>query len=1322
VNENRSRCEPIVSPDLAQTICFAEANAIPASPRERWMSAGMIALLFVTSLAAACDRQRSFPVAPAFVPAFAGVVGTADVLAAALLLNLYWNEGNRLNLATGSAYVVNALLIVPWAIMFPGVVGAGGFIGGEQSSPWLLLTWHVTFPVAVTIGAVCANAVAGPRRRLGEAALALAAGAAVAALTVGAVSVGHDRLPAIVRGPSFLPLWGDLTVAAALVNLAAGGFVLRTSRPLGAVNFWIVVVLVASALDMGLNALAPARFSTPWYVGKLQTMVSASFVLLALLATWASWRARSMVLAGELSLFNLVFEAAPSALLLIDARGRITLANAQSEKLFGYPRSELLGTSIGLLVPERFRSGPAARGRHKDAGDIPIEVALNSIQIGGRTLTLAAIADGRERTAAEQERQRSESRMREQNRMLAIAERMTHIGHWRLDLLSNELYWSDETHKIFDVPAAEQPTLAEALAKYHPDDREFVSSGVKRAIATGSAFTHESRIVRPDGTIRHVVSSGQPERTSDGTLVALFGVLHDVTEITASERERTLLLERVTVATRALQIGIWDWDVATADVNWDPLMFKLFGVADTGFVPTLENALAAIHADDRSRVEAAFARTIDSGAQFDTEFRVVWPSGEERTLRAVANVVFDGGGAPTRVVGADWDVTEARVLAEDLRTTAVRDRATAATLSRANMLMKMAEEMAHYGHWRIDLGSNEIYWSDEVYRIVGLPAGYKPTLEEALALYDPNGVDVAAIVRQAAIDGKPFVYEARLLRPDKRFRDVRCTGQAELSAKGDVVALAGIFHDITERKDAERGRDLLTARVARATQTGSVGLWEWAPDTGSMTWLTHMFQLYGLDAAVVPSYELWKSTLHASDRERAVRAFEDALAGLRPFDTEFRVVWPSGEVRSIRAQAICIRNAADEVVRVIGINWDNTNMRSLADEMHAEQERLETIERERLYEHERRWSRTFQRAVLPASLPHIRGCTFDAVYEPGLRDAQVGGDWYDAIRLPDGRILVSIGDVSGSGLQAAVVVGVARQIIRGISQLHADPMLILDAADRALCLEYPGVYVSAWVGLIDLLTKTITYASAGHPPPLLVAKDGTVRELTDPTTMLIGLRQGRRGQANTVTIAHDDAIVLYTDGITEAARDVIAGTTLLTEAAAKLATVKTDHPAAFIKRQVIPDGSSDDVALLVVRIDYQEAEQHVSRWQFDVADGRAASVVRGEFVASLRRLGFAAEARANAELVFGELIGNVVRHARHTTEVDVAISHGGPRTVLHVLDGGGGFNHISRLPRDPYAENGRGLFLIAALTEEFTVSERPDGGSHARAVLMRERT
>ena len=366
---------------------------------------------------------------------------------------------------------------------------------------------------------------------------------------------------------------------------------------------------------------------------------------------------------------------------------------------------------------------------------------------------------------------------------------------------------------------------------------------------------------------------------------------------------------------------------------------------------------------------------------------------------------------------------------------------------------------------------------------------------------------------------------------------------------------------------------------------------------------------------------------------------------------------------------------------------------------------------------EREFSTAFGRAVLPVRLPQVPGCTFDAVYEPGLADAQVGGDWYDAVPLLDGRILVSIGDVSGSGLESAVVVGVVRQVMRGIVQLHADPMLILDAADRALCLEYPGVYVSAWVGLIDLITRTITYASAGHPPPLVVARDGSVRELDDPCSLLIGLREGLHGQASNAAIAQGDTLVLYTDGVTEAGRDVIAGVAALHAAAATLADAPGERPADAIVRRVVPAGSSDDIAVMVVNTDCGAAEKHIERWPFDARDPAAAAAARGRFVAALEQRGFSADDRATAELVFSELIGNVVRHAANASEIEAAVDHGSVHSVLHVLDRGSAFHHIGRLPSDPYAENGRGLFLITALTIDFTVSARHGGGNHARAVL-----
>lgn len=374
-------------------------------------------------------------------------------------------------------------------------------------------------------------------------------------------------------------------------------------------------------------------------------------------------------------------------------------------------------------------------------------------------------------------------------------------------------------------------------------------------------------------------------------------------------------------------------------------------------------------------------------------------------------------------------------------------------------------------------------------------------------------------------------------------------------------------------------------------------------------------------------------------------------------------------------------------------------------------------ERERRYAQDRAWSASLQRAILPPRLPSVPGCRFDAVYEPGASDANVGGDWYDAVRLVDGRILISIGDVAGSGLEAAVVMGVVRQIMRGIAQVHANPTLMLDAADRALRLEYADVFVTAWVGVIDLVTRTLTYASAGHPAPLLVEPGGSVHELRD-AALPLGLRQGYQGEAMRVPLVDGATLVLYTDGLTEATRDLFAGDALVREAAAALADAAWDEPATEIQRRVLAQRSSDDVAILVARIDVADSDAHIARLCFDVRDIEAARRARDIFVGVLADRAFPAIESLNAELVFGELIGNVVRHAGNASGVEIAIDCSGPQTVLHVLDRGPGFRHVSRLPSDPYSESGRGLFLIAAMTDEFTVTERLGGGSHARAVLI----
>jgi PAS domain S-box-containing protein len=379
------------------------------------------------------------------------------------------------------------------------------------------------------------------------------------------------------------------------------------------------------------------------------------------------------------------------------------------------------------------------------------------------------------------------------------------------------------------------------------------------------------------------------------------------------------------------------------------------------------------------------------------------------------------------------------------------------------------------------------------------------------------------------------------------------------------------------------------------------------------------------------------------------------------------------------------------------------------------------IENARLYEREREIAAEFQRAALPISLPQIPGIRFDGIYVPASNSDLLGGDWYDALRLSDGRIVVSIGDVAGSGLAAAVIMSSMRQIIRGVAQVYADPIAMLDAADRTLKTEHPDIFVTAFVGVFDPVARMLTYASAGHPPPLVRDVSGSV-SLLATGGLPLGLRV-RGEQSARVVLPKSALIVFYTDGLIEADQDIIDGHERLLAATASTDVGDSTNPADALYRAVLKTGSPDDVVILTLRLDAPiegslgtVARGRERRWAFDTNDASAAGSARYAFVDALRDGGVCAEEVGAAELVFGELLGNVVRYAPGPIEIMFDWSDA-TSPVLHVLDRGPGFTLVPRLPTDLLSEQGRGLYIVWSLAEDFNVTERFDGGSHARAVL-----
>jgi PAS domain S-box-containing protein len=527
--------------------------------------------------------------------------------------------------------------------------------------------------------------------------------------------------------------------------------------------------------------------------------------------------------------------------------------------------------------------------------------------------------------------------------------------------------------------------------------------------------------------------------------------------------------------------------------------------------------------------------------------------------------------------------------------------------------MRLAMEGTGTGFWEWEMGPDCIRWSESLAHLHGLAPGERPAgIAAYLELVHPD--DRAMLQQDIATalnaGGGDYSAEFRVVQPDGTERWLASRGHVMIDDSGRPAVAVGLMADVTERRRredaltflAEAGRALAgsldpiatldeIARLAvpRLADWCAVQLADTAGgyenvavahvDPDKVRWALELQERYPPDldspTGVPQVIRTGRSELYPEiDEELLIAGAQD--------DEHLAII---RQLRMSSAMVVPLR-ARDRTLGAITFIFAESGRQYSTHELDLAEELGRraglALDHARLYEHEHRTAETLQRALLPPTLPAIDGHELAARYLPGRRGDHVGGDWYDAFALPDGRIGIAIGDIGGRGVTAAALMGQVRNGLRAYALQAPGPGAALAA------LRHLGEHIDELVfatlayTVYDPATGTGVLASAGHLPALVLEADGRTHFTEGPRCPPLGAEPDAPSLEHDFALAPGATLVLYTDGLVESrTRSIQTGLERLAEAA-RASSGGVQRLADDIV-DAVPEQRQDDIAVLALR-------------------------------------------------------------------------------------------------------------------------------------------
>ncbi|MFI1393502.1 PP2C family protein-serine/threonine phosphatase [Streptomyces sp. NPDC020681] len=379
-----------------------------------------------------------------------------------------------------------------------------------------------------------------------------------------------------------------------------------------------------------------------------------------------------------------------------------------------------------------------------------------------------------------------------------------------------------------------------------------------------------------------------------------------------------------------------------------------------------------------------------------------------------------------------------------------------------------------------------------------------------------------------------------------------------------------------------------------AQSTGSllsrVGSAEWNLLTDEVSWSDELYQILGRAPQSGPmTLDELPSIVFTEDQALLTAMVTDCLVDGRPIDGEFRMVRADGRVRTVHMMGEPVLDADGSTASMWAVFRDVSELRRSERAMH---ESRDSLQRKQHFEQaERRLAVELQEAVLPPWRGSLQfpldgpgALDVAAHYFPSANSALIGGDWYDALQLPNGDSLLSVGDLTGHGVSATSAMATLLGALRGMAVAGIRPGALMAHLNQMLETATQPALGSAVCCRFDPSTRTVCWAQAGHPAPLLF-RNGTGSALTPPDGVLLGATSGAVYEQAELQLLPGDLLVLHTDGLTRRSAAAEYDASRLLALAPRFAEARDAQECVRRVAEAFGgDNREDDACVMVARI------------------------------------------------------------------------------------------------------------------------------------------